>query len=245
MFHLFSKSTYLVDVLTDMLDIHNHILPGIDDGAQTIEDSIAMIREFNELGVYSFICTPHIMHNYYDNTPTTIDHALKSLTTKIKTLDLEHVRLSAAAEHMIDDDFENKLKADQILTLNEDHILVEMSYLQPSINFDQSVEKVIKKGLFPVFAHPERYQYLNIDQRNYSKLKSQGLKFQLNLLALGGYYGKDVKKAALELLDKGMYDFIGSDAHNVRHLSALKEIKIKESLKMKMLQLKANNAILA
>jgi len=245
MFQIFSKNSFLVDLLFDMVDIHNHILPGIDDGAQSLEESVAMIKEFKEIGISQFICTPHIMHNYHDNTPQSIAEAESKLKNRLLELDIKGTNIKSAAEHMIDDDFENKLNSSQIIPLNDDHILIEMSYLQPSINFDQSIKKIIGEGFFPVFAHPERYQYLNNDLNKYHGLKSKGLKFQLNLLSLGGYYGNDVKKAAISLLEKEMYDFIGSDAHNLRHIQTLNSIKIKESLKVKVLQLKSNNQLLA
>lgn len=244
MLHFFSKNKFLVDFLEGMVDIHNHILPGIDDGAGTVHESIEMIKAFQDLGINQFICTPHIMHNYYDNTPNSITMAFNKLVLALSEENIQGVRLKYAAEHMIDDDFENKLDKDQIIQLNKDHLLIEMSYLQPSINFNQSVEKIIKKDLFPVFAHPERYQYLNSDVKNYARLKSQGLKFQLNLLSLGGYYGVDVQKAALKLLEDDFYDFLGSDAHNLRHVAYLKSIKIKDRHLTNVLRLIYNNATL-
>jgi tyrosine-protein phosphatase YwqE len=228
MFSFFTKKEYLVDHLNGFIDIHNHILPGIDDGAKNVEESIELIKAFGEFGVNKFICTPHIMHNYYNNTPKSIKKSFKILKKELKNNNIDNIDISYAAEHMIDENFEHLLNNNGVLPLNSNHVLIEMSYLQPSINFNQSVEKIIQKGIFPVFAHPERYQYLNNDLKNYEKLKSQGLKFQLNLLSLGGYYGPDVKKAALQLLENNLYDFLGSDAHNSRHIQSLKSIQLKE-----------------
>jgi len=244
MFQFFFKHHYLVDYLPGFVDIHNHILPGIDDGAKNVQESIDLIKAFGEFGVKDFICTPHIIHNYYDNTPAIIKNALKELKKELKKQGLIQVQIEKAAEHMIDDDFENKLETNRIMLLNENHLLIEMSYLQPSINFKQSVEKIIKKGIYPVFAHPERYQYLNSDLKKYEDLKSQGLKFQLNLLSLGGYYGTDVQKAAFQLLENGFYDFVGSDAHNQRHITSLKPIKFKERNIPNLLRLIHNNRML-
>jgi len=241
MFNFFTKKEYLVDHLDGFIDIHNHILPGIDDGAKNVAESIKLIEGFREFGVNKFICTPHIMHNYYNNTPKTIKKSFKILKKELKTKNIDTIDISYAAEHMIDENFEQLLKDKEVLLLNSNHILIEMSYLQPSINFNQSVAKIIKKGVFPVFAHPERYQYLNNELKNYEKLKSQGLKFQLNLLSLGGYYGTDVKKAALQLLENNLYDFLGSDVHNMTHIEALKTIKLKSSYKTKLLYLIHNN----
>ncbi len=233
-----------MDFLEDMVDVHNHILPGIDDGANSVSESIEMIRAFQELGINQFICTPHIMHDYYDNTPESVREACDKLKLALREENIHGIDLKYAAEHMIDDDFERKLEENQVIRLNENHLLIEMSYLQPSINFNQSVEKIIKRGIFPVFAHPERYQYLNSDLKNYEKLKSQGLKFQLNLLSLGGYYGVDVQKAALQLLKHNLYDFLGSDAHNTRHIQSLKSIKLKERYAANLVYLAHNNRTL-
>lgn len=244
MLYFFSKNRFLVDFLEDMVDVHNHILPGIDDGANSVSESIEMIRAFQELGINQFICTPHIMHDYYDNTPESVREACDKLKLALREENIHGIDLKYAAEHMIDDDFERKLEENQVIRLNENHLLIEMSYLQPSINFNQSVEKIIKRGIFPVFAHPERYQYLNSDLKNYEKLKSQGLKFQLNLLSLGGYYGVDVQKAALQLLKHNLYDFLGSDAHNTRHIQSLKSIKLKERYAANLVYLAHNNRTL-
>lgn len=244
MLSFFTKKEYLIDRLNGFIDIHNHILPGIDDGAKNVDESILLIKGFAEFGVTNFICTPHIMHNYYDNTPKSIKKSFKILKKELKKNDIDNIDISYAAEHMIDENFEYLLDNDEVLPLNSNHILVEMSYLQPSINFNQSVEKIIKKGIFPVFAHPERYQYLNNDLKNYEKLKSQGLKFQLNLLSLGGYYGPEVKKVALQLLENNLYDFLGSDAHNITHIQSLKSIKLKERYTRYLLYLIDNNRTL-
>ncbi|WP_350291639.1 CpsB/CapC family capsule biosynthesis tyrosine phosphatase [uncultured Croceitalea sp.] len=241
MFTFFIKKRYLVDCLNGFVDIHNHILPGIDDGAKNVEESIELVKGFREFGVNKFICTPHIMHNYYDNTPKSIKKSFKILKKELKNNNIDYVDINYAAEHMIDENFEHLLDDNEVLPLNSNHILIEMSYLQPSLSFNQAVENIKSKGLFPVFAHPERYQYLNTDLKNYEKLKSQGLKFQLNLLSLGGYYGTDVKRAALQLLENNLYDFLGSDAHSITHIQSLKSIKLKERYATNLLHLINNN----
>lgn len=246
MFTFFTKKIFLVDYLEGLFDIHNHILPGIDDGAKNIDESIGIIEGFHQLGITEFICTPHIIHNYHDNTKNTIKQAFEELKNGLSYHNIDYIKVAYAAEHMIDDNFENLLDRDEILPLNENHVLIEMSYLQPSINFDHSIEKIRNKGLFPVFAHPERYQYLNSDIKNYATYKSkEGLKFQLNLLSLGGYYGADVQKSALRLLEGNFYDFVGSDAHNLRHVESLKSIKLKEHYVPHFIRLVHNNRSLA
>lgn len=227
MFNFFTKKEYLIDHLNGFIDIHNHILPSIDDGAENIEESIELLKAFSEFGVTRFICTPHIMHNYYDNTPKTIEQSFKKLKKVVKKEGLSNIKIRYAAEHMIDDNFERILKKEKTLPLNSTHLLVEMSYLQPSINFESAIKKIKKQQLFTVFAHPERYLYLHNNYlKTYHELKSKGILFQLNMLSLGGYYGNDIQTIAFKLLDENMYEFIASDVHNMRHLNAIKEITL-------------------
>jgi len=212
--------------LDGFTDIHNHILPGIDDGAKTLNDSLELIEGFLEFGVRSFWMTPHIMHNYYDNTPTTISKSQGLLREKLSKKGISSVLLTSAAEHMIDSNFENILQNQEIMPLGDEHLLIEMSYLQPPINFDEAVVAITRNRLFPVLAHPERYSFLFNRVRKYGDFKERGIRFQMNMLSLSDYYGKEVHKMALRLLEEGMVDFIGSDVHNTNHLTGLKKITL-------------------
>lgn len=230
MFSFFTKKTYLVDLLEGFTDIHNHILPGIDDGAQTVDDSKSLLKSFGEFGVQNFIATPHIMHNYHDNNPVTIKAALADLRNELIHDGLGHINIDASAEHMIDGNFEIILSKKQVLPLGRDYLLIEMSYLQPPINFDTAIEAIAENRFFPVLAHPERYNFLHSRIRRYSEFKRQGIQFQLNMLSLCDYYGKEVSKIGIKLLEEGMIDFIGSDVHNMNQLSALKKVTLSKKL---------------
>lgn len=234
MFSFFQRKNYLVDHLHGFVDIHNHILPGIDDGAKTVEKSMDLIHGFSELGITHFICTPHIMHNYYDNTPETIKKAYTRLRSALESNGGPEIKIDYAAEHMIDDNFEHILETGNVLPMGKEYLLVEMSYLQPSYNFDFAIESIAGKAYFPILAHPERYMYYHGKQRKYESLKSNGVLFQLNLLSLSTKsYGPAVYKTAEKLLNEGMIDFIGSDVHNSKQLALLKELKIsKKSLEL-------------
>ena len=210
------------------MDIHNHILPGIDDGAKTVEDSLALIKGMGELGITRFVATPHIMHNYYPNSPGTINTALSELKAALLENHITDVVVKAAAEHMIDDNFENLLEDGGIMPLGKDYLLVEMSFLQASINLDSAIEKTAKKGLFPVLAHPERYLYYKDYQGIFTSLKKRGTLLQLNLLSLGEYYGPETHKIAHHLLEDKLVDFVASDLHHTRHLQELSKVQITE-----------------
>jgi len=230
MLGIFSKKKYLIDALEGFVDIHNHILPGIDDGAKTVDESIALIKGFSEFGIGSFVATPHIMHDYYPNNENTILKSLALLNNSLKMNGLDDISIEAAAEHMIDSNFETLLEENKVMPLQKNYLLVEMSYLQASINFDQAIEKIAEKRLFPILAHPERYIFFHNKMKKYKKLKDKGILFQLNLLSLGEFYGKDVQQNALKLLDADLINFMASDVHNMNQLRGLKEIKVSNKL---------------
>ncbi|MER3373022.1 MAG: CpsB/CapC family capsule biosynthesis tyrosine phosphatase [Allomuricauda sp.] len=242
MLSFFSRKEFLVDHLGGLVDIHNHILPGIDDGAKTVEDSIALIKGFGEFGVTRFVCTPHIMHNYYPNTPETIQQSFEKLKNALNREGMDGVSLDKAAEHMIDDNFEQLLRNDQIMLLRKYHLLVEMSFLQPPINMNSALDKVISGGLFPVLAHPERYLFLSSTSKRLRAYKEKGALFQVNLLSLANYYGSDVKSKALKLMENNLIDFVGSDVHNMQQLKSLKEATITKKMG-KMLDTIVNDTI--
>ncbi len=226
MLSFFSKKGYLVDVLAGLVDIHNHILPGIDDGAKTPNDSLELIKGFGEFGVTNFLCTPHIMHNYYPNTPGTIQSSFEILEKALEKKDIGGVSIYPAAEHMIDDNFEQLLHKDEVMPLKMYHLLIEMSFLQPPINFKIALDKIISKGLFPILAHPERYIFLKSNSSRFLSYKKKGVLFQVNLLSLANYYGKDVKLKAIKLMENDLIDFVGSDVHNIQQLNFLKEATV-------------------
>ena len=228
MLNFFQKKEYLKDHLEEIVDIHNHILPGIDDGAATIEDSLQLFRRFKQIGVQDFICTPHIMNDYYPNTPATISAALEKVRSALAlTKDLQGIKVRAAAEYMMDQNFMELLEGGEILTLKDNYILVEMSYFQAPINLKEILFQLQTRGFKPVLAHPERYAYYHSkDLNNYEELKNRGCLFQLNALSLSTHYGTGIQKTAFQLLEAGMIDFIGSDAHREQHWDKLATITL-------------------
>ncbi|MEM9075533.1 MAG: CpsB/CapC family capsule biosynthesis tyrosine phosphatase [Bacteroidota bacterium] len=227
MFSFFEKKIFLVDHLHGLVDIHNHILPGIDDGAKSIEDSIELISGFTEFGINNFVCTPHIMSHYYPNTPKTIKTAFEALNKSLDKQGIKDVKIDYAAEHMIDENFETLLNKNLVLRLRKEYLLVEMSYLQPSLNFNDAIQNITSRSIYPILAHPERYGYFHNSFSVYESIKKMGVLFQLNLLSLTGYYGVEIQKTSLKLLKAGLIEFISSDVHNMNHIKRIKEIKIK------------------
>lgn len=240
MFHFFSRKKFLIDYLDGFVDIHNHILPGIDDGAKTVVESVDLIKAFSELGVTRFIATPHIMHNYYPNDQNTITGSLNLLKNALLAENQKDVSIKASAEHMIDDNFEILLENEGVMPMKSNYLLVEMSYLQPPINFEEAIIKTAAKRFYPVLAHPERYGFLHHRMKKYREYKEHGILFQLNLLSLGEYYGKEVPKVTFELLEEGLIDFVGSDVHNMAQLNALKNLTVSRKTVQQLLPIISN-----
>jgi protein-tyrosine phosphatase len=238
MISIFRKKEFLIDHLQGITDIHNHILPGIDDGAQNVEDSIGLLEKFREIGITKFIATPHIMNDYYPNSPETINNALDLLSIEInKSESLKNTEIQFAAEYMMDQSFLDLIENTKLLTLKDNMVLVEMSYFQAPINLNEILFKLQTSGYKPVLAHPERYAfYHSKDLSKYEELKNRGCLFQMNTLSLTPHYGINMQKIAYKLLENNMIDFIGSDTHRIQHLDKLSNIvihrKIKDSIQM-------------
>ena len=239
---LFSKKESIKSLLNNAVDMHNHVLPGIDDGASDVQTSIDLIKEYKTLGYSKIITTPHTMGDYYPNTATTILKALDELNLEIKNQNIKGIEVKAASEYMIDPDFEEMIDSgSQLLTYKDNHILVEMSYLRESANFNEVLYKLQLKNYQPILAHPERYSFYLTDFDKYYAIKKQGVKFQLNMLALTEHYGSKIQKTAKRLLKEGMYDYIGVDTHRIEHLEKVNTFKISKKRVGAIQQLLENN----
>lgn len=203
-------------------DMHSHILPGIDDGAKNIGDSLLLAKRFKELGYKKLVATPHVMADYFRNTPEIIHSALDKLREGLlkNNIDLE---VDAAAEYYLDETFENKIAKKEVLTFGPNYLLFELSFINSPHNLFDVITKMQDAGYQPVLAHPERYPYFYNSIESYQQIRDRGCLLQLNTIALTGYYGKGAKQTAEELIDNYCIDFLGSDMHHLRHADALKE----------------------
>ena len=194
-------------------DWHSHILPGVDDGVQTMEEALQILKKYEELGVREVWLTPHIM----EDIPNTTAH-LKERFNELQATYQGHVTLNLASENMLDNLFEERLAKNDLLPVGEhkDHLLVETSYFNPPMGLYDILQHIQSKGYYPVLAHPERYMYM--DEDGYKKLKFMNVKFQLNLFSFMGLYGKEVQKKANVLQKAGMYDYVGTDLHRLEIL---------------------------
>jgi tyrosine-protein phosphatase YwqE len=231
MFNFFKRATKTVDPDLSFLgvDMHSHLLPGIDDGLEEVEQSVRFITDLQKLGYRKLICTPHILSDLYPNSPATILPKLEIVRNALKEANVD-VELEAAAEYMVDHDFAALItsKKEDLLIIGGEYILIEMSYLSPSPNFEKVVFDLRMLGLQPILAHPERYSYYHNQFSQYERFKELGCRLQVNLLSLSGVYGPHVKKTAEKLFKQQMVDFLGTDMHHDRHLSMLKNLATKQ-----------------
>lgn len=224
MFGLFKKKKERKEITFNyesiMVDMHSHVLPGIDDGAKTPQDSIILIRKMMELGIKKIIATPHVMIDFYRNTPETIADSLEILKAELKKENID-ILIETAAEHYFDETFEERVNDRKLMTMGDNYALFEFSFINKPPNVIPVIQKMNDMGYKPILAHPERYPYMDLEQ--YKNIQGWGCSMQLNTISLTGYYGKDVKRQAEMLVDNNLIDFISSDMHHEKHALALKD----------------------
>lgn len=204
-------------------DIHSHLLPGIDDGVKTMDESIKVIRQLSDLGFKKLITTPHIMSDYYKNTPQIIREKLKEVKAAVINNNIP-IKIEAAAEYYLDENFYKDIIEDaELLTFGDNYVLFETSFTVEPLILKEVIFKLNSRGLNPVYAHPERYLYLQEKKQLLNELLDQGLLFQINALSLTGYYSKQVQKFVKELIKRNAIAFIGSDCHNIMQANVLQE----------------------
>ena len=222
-------------------DMHSHLLPGLDDGAETLEHSLALLRALRELGYRKLIMTPHIMGDFYKNTPEGIRAALGRLREAAAAAGLADVELDCAAEYYLDEFLGHKLSnGTEMLTFGgpKRYLLFETSYMNEPLNLFDTIFELKAQGYCPVLAHPERYTYLYGRFAELEKLRSDhGVLLQLNLNSLAGYYSPAAKKVAEQLIDGGLIDFVGTDTHHLRHTETLLRRTLPQPYLAKLLRL--------
>ena len=207
-------------------DMHSHLIPGIDDGVKTLDDSMRLIRGLIELGYRKIITTPHINADIFPNTPEIIRKGEALVSAELARQGLA-VEFSAAAEYLMDDHFYRLLsEGEPLLTLRDNLVLVELSFAVPAINLKELIFGLQVKGYQPVLAHPERYLYFGANKGWYDQLKEAGCLFQLNLLSFRGHYGPESQQLAEWLIRRKYVDLVGTDMHHERHLELLRSQRI-------------------
>ena len=223
MYSIFKQKPKLSNIIPEgYVDIHSHILPGIDDGAKTIEETEELLAQFTSLGFSACIATPHINSGVWNNTSSIIKENYQQTLLNL-TGDDKQLLVHSASEYMLNDAFIETMASEPLLTLKDNYILVELSYINPPLALKDIIFEIKHQGYQPILAHPERYIYYHQNKKIYSDLKNMGVLFQLNLLSTVGYYGPAIARIADLLLSGDKIDFVGSDIHHVKHAQAFSQ----------------------
>jgi tyrosine-protein phosphatase YwqE len=211
-----------------MVDLHSHFIPAIDDGSQSMEESLTLLRGMADLGYKKVITTPHIMVDAYKNTPEIIKSGLLDVRQALVKEGID-IEIDAAAEYYLDDGFLPLLEKGDLMPVNDTYLLFETSYISKPLQLEEMIFEIGAAGYTPLMAHPERYRYIKNPAKEYTRLKDLGVKFQVNLNSFGGHYGKSAQVLVSFIKEQGMIDFLGSDAHHKKQIETLSEVFVSEA----------------
>ena len=221
-------------LLEGFRECHCHLLPGVDDGVKELHETLKILELWQSLGVKEVWLTPHIMEDIPNKT-----QELKQKCEELKTVAPKGITLRLSAENMMDNLFLQRLELRDLLPIGRDrqNLLVETSYYNPPMDMHRFFERIKESGYIPVLAHPERYQYM--DMSTYKMWKEKGVLLQLNVPSLVGAYGPEVQYKAEKLLNKGMYDYCGTDTHSIRFVEYFLNGKISKKTVRKVQEIVA------
>lgn len=223
MFKLFKKKVNSGIYESLKIDFHSHILPGLDDGSDTIEESLELLKKMQAFGYSHLIMSPHVMGDFYKNTPEMIQDKLQLLQAAADAEGIQ-ISLQASAEYYLDEWFEEKIKSRKLLPFAKNKILFEISYVNEPRNLFETIFELQIAGYQPILAHPERYSFFHSRFDMYEKIAETGCRLQVNLLSLIGYYGLGEKRTAEKLIHNKLAYYLASDAHKLKHLELLPQV---------------------
>lgn len=224
--NIFSKKPKFdpIDYSILKTDLHSHLIPGIDDGSKSLEESLDMLKRFSEMGFKKVITTPHIMSDFYKNTPEIILGGLEKVRAGIKKSGID-IEIDAAAEYYLDFRFEELITEKNLLTFGNNHVLFELSFSNEPARVKDVIFNLQTEGYKPIMAHVERYPFYFNEFDKIEDFKNRGCLIQLNINSLSGQYGPEVKKMAENMINKNMVDVIGSDCHHMGHLELIESVR--------------------
>lgn len=199
------------------VDMHSHFIPGIDDGAQNMDDALFLLRAMSDLGYRKVITTPHVYTDLYPNTSERILDGLEKLRKAAATQGIP-IEVDAAAEYYLDEHFEWLIDQKKLLTFGSNYVLFELGFIQEPPTLKRAIFNMHLQGYKPILAHPERYEYFDGRISKYTELVERDVLLQININSLTGHYGQSVKETAEKLIEAGLVHFIGSDCHHPGHI---------------------------
>lgn len=231
MFNFLRKSKKDIELFYNT-DVHCHIMPGVDHGAQSIEQGLELLEAEMKMGINRVFLTSHVTAGTFENTTQSLTTAFDSFSKAVRDAGLD-VELHLSAEYRIDEYWDKQWQAGTILPLPGNYILMENSFQQELLQLDELMFELMVKGYNPILAHPERYSYYSRRHQRYEKMHNAGVKFQLNILSLAGYFGPVARENAEWLIKNNMVDLLGTDMHNIEHANIIQDyLKSKDWRKM-------------
>lgn len=216
------------------VDVHSHFIPGIDDGAPTLEDSLKLIEKFVGMGYQKVITTPHVMSDYYRNTPEIILGGLEKVREGIKEKGWA-IEIEAAAEYYLDPEFEDSIPKRELLSFgNNNYVLFELPFISEPPMLNDVIFSLQTHGYRPVLAHPERYGFWYQDYKKYQEMIDRGVLLQLNINSMTGHYSPETKKIGEQLVKDGLIRFLGSDCHHLGHTELMAAAALEPSIHQAM-----------
>lgn len=215
-----------------MVDIHSHLIPNVDDGSKSVEETFMLIKEADRAGITDIILTPHYIVNSYEQNANTLI-LLKDKLQQILDKDKINVKLHIGMEVYITDNLIDLLKQNKLLTLaNSKYLLMELP-LNTNVQYlDMVIFKLIENNIIPIIAHPERYKFVQEDPSKVRELIDSGCLIQSNIGSILGIYGKKAKKTIKYLLKNDLINFIATDTHRKNTIYPLLEKGIKKIKKI-------------
>jgi len=220
MFFFTRKKSEYTDFSAIEVDMHSHLIPGVDDGAKDVTDSINLITGLKNLGFSHLYTTPHTLLDFHPNTRQTLETGKALLNGQLP----DGITLNLSSEYYMDEGFQEQVNNNGVMPLPGNRLLVECSQISRPPDIEDVIFNLVLKGYQPVLAHPERYLFIHSEFHYYQRIKDLGVELQVNALSLTDHYGKSIRKIAEKLIDEDMIDFIGTDIHHVRHLEVLKRV---------------------
>lgn len=200
-----------------MIDIHSHIIPDVDDGAESFEDSVNIINALKKIGYNSFVATPHWIES---NRQLYSDGKIHKNFEELKRI-LPQKNISLGAEIFFDEVAFNELKANRLITYpSKKAVLIEFSLSSEAapMNLEEIIFRINSKSCLPILAHPERYPFLQRNQNLILKLKQMEVGLLVDLTSLGGKFGWSVKHISQNWLKKGFFNACATDIHSCEDL---------------------------
>jgi protein-tyrosine phosphatase len=230
MLNIFKKNNSPIRLDQVGVDMHSHLIPGIDDGVGSLEESVESAKLLYNIGYKHVITTPHIMADYYPNTPEIIKNGLDKVQKALKEANIP-ITIDAAAEYYLDYTFYENFKKENLLPINDKFLLFELSFLNRPQILNEMIFKIQTAGFVPILAHPERYSYWFRDFQKFRDLKDRGVWLQANINSFANEYGVPTRKLAEKLAREGLIDLLGSDFHRIQHIQSMQKALTNNHLK--------------